>query len=57
MQDSFHGLHSAAGKGFNIYFWSSPTIDKKSFLQMDLQGRGYSDLGCDSSSTQNGSPI
>ena len=41
-------LDSATGKYFNTYFWSSPTTRPKRepFLQIGLQERGYSNLGC-----------
>jgi hypothetical protein len=46
-------LCSASGKGFYIFFFSSPTTRSKRepFLQMSLQEIGYSDLGRASPST------
>jgi hypothetical protein len=52
-------LGSVIGKAFNTHFWFSLTRGpkRKLFLQMSLQERRYSYLGCVSTATQNGSHI
>jgi hypothetical protein len=47
-------LSSSTGKGFNTYFWSSPTtrLKRQPSLQMGLQERGYLDLGYASAGTK-----